>query len=496
MVKAVDSQEPLYLKLARALEQQIVGGGYRAREKLPSIRSLSRQRRLSVSTVVEAYLWLENRGFVESRPRSGFFVRDVPSPQLPEPEVDAPPLLPSVVGTSTILAEVLKAYGNPANVSLAADCIASEFLPTHKLNQIIRDLTRRNPSHSVDYDFAGGAEVLQRQVARRSLEFGCNFLPRDIIVTSGGMEAFNLSLRAVVQQGDLVAVESPTPFMFLRVIQSLGLRVIELPTHHRTGMDLNALEDAIKKHRVKACVCMTNCHNPLGFVLSDERKKALAELAAKYQVPLIEDDVSGDLAAGEPRPKTVKSFDREGLVLLCSSFSKTLGAGFRVGWVHAGRFRSKVQCLKYTNSLATSTLPQLAIASFIESGGYSRHLTRLKNAIAVQVQMMSQAIARYFPQGTHMTRPAGDQVLWVQLPKGADGLHLYGSALAEHISIMPGPVFSAGGRFQGRIRISCCCRPWSEKVDAALLTLGNLSGAIAASIHTCTSVRKLESPRR
>jgi len=155
------------------------------------------------------------------------------------------------------------------------------------------------------------------------------------------VEALNLSLRAVVQPGDLVAVESPTPFMFLRVIQSLGLRVIEIPTHHRTGMDLNALEDAIRQHKVKACVCITNCHNPLGYVLSDEHKQSLAELVAKYQVPLIEDDVSGDLAAGEPRPKTAKSFDRQGLVLLCSSFSKTLGAGLRVGWVHAGRFRSR-----------------------------------------------------------------------------------------------------------------------------------------------------------
>jgi len=177
-------QEPLYLKLARALEQQIVGGGYRKREKLPSIRSLSRQRRLSISTVVEAYLWLESRGYVESRPRSGFVVRDLPATQLPEPEVDSAPLLPTVVGTTTILAEVLKVYGNPENVAFSADCIAAEFLPNQKLNQTIRELTRKSPAHSVDYDFAGAAEMLQRQIARRSLEFGCNFVPRDIIVTS------------------------------------------------------------------------------------------------------------------------------------------------------------------------------------------------------------------------------------------------------------------------------------------------------------------------
>jgi DNA-binding transcriptional MocR family regulator len=467
-------QEPLYLKLARALEHQIVGGGYCGQEKLPSIRSLSRQRHVSISTVLEAYLWLENRGYVESRPRSGFVIRHLPATQLPEPEVDAAPLLPSVVGTTSILAEVLKVYGNQENVAFSADCIAAEFLPNQKLNQTFRELTRKSPAHSADYDFAGSAEALQRQLARRSLEFGCNFVPRDIIVTSGCVEALNLSLRAVAQQGDLVAVESPTPFMFLRVIQSLGLRVIEIPTHHRTGMDLNVLEDAIKQHQVKACVCITNCHNPLGYVLSDAHKKALAELVAKYEVPLIEDDVSGDLASGEPRPKTAKSFDRQGLILLCSSFSKTLGAGLRVGWVHAGRFRSKVQCLRYVSSLATSTLPQLAIAKFIESGEYSRHLARLKTAIPAQVQIVSQSIARYFPQGSHMTRPSGDQVLWVELPRGVDGLDLYRRALLERISIMPGPVFSASGRFERNIRISCCCRPWSENVDAALLTIGQL----------------------
>jgi DNA-binding transcriptional MocR family regulator len=419
-------------------------------------------------------MWLENRGYVQSRPRSGFFITTVPPAQLPEPEVDTAPLLPSTVGTTTILAEVLKAYGDPANVSFAADCLAPEFLPSQKLNQIIRELMRRNPAHSVDYDFAHGAEALQRQIARRSLEFGCNFAPREIIVTCGGMEAINLSLRAIFQPGDLVAVESPTPFMFLRAIQALGLRVIEIATHPRTGMDLNALEHAIKKHGVKACVCMTNCHNPLGFVLPDEYKKSLAELAARYQIPIIEDDVSADLAAGESRPKNVKSFDREGLVLLCSSFSKTLGAGLRVGWVHAGRFRSKVQCLKYVNTLATSTLPQLAIANLMESGVYGRHLTRLRAAVSAQVQIVSQAVARYFPPGSHMTRPAGDQILWVELPRGVDGLDIYRRALAEHICIMPGAVFSAGGRFQRHIRVSCCSRPWSEDVDAALLKLAQL----------------------
>jgi DNA-binding transcriptional MocR family regulator len=252
------------------------------------------------------------------------------------------------------------------------------------------------------------------------------------------------------------------------------MRALEIPTHPRTGMNLEVLDRSIKKHRVKACIATTNCHNPLGYVLGEDRKKALVELLAKHEVPLIEDDLFGDLTYDLRRPKVAKAFDRAGLVLLCSSFSKVLAPGFRIGWVEAGRFRDALERLKFLSTIATSSLPQLVLGRFLESGGYERYLRRLRLTFSEQVQAVSQAIAKYFPAGTRLTRPEGGYLLWVELPKAVNALKLFHQALAENITILPGSIFSASGQFQSHIRISCGY-PWSDDIDRALLTLGRLS---------------------
>jgi DNA-binding transcriptional MocR family regulator len=218
---------------------------------------------------------------------------------------------------------------------------------------------------------------------------------------------------------------------------------------------------------------MTNCHNPLGYILDDTYKKDLVDLLTRHTVPLIEDDVYGDLTFSGIRPKTAKAFDTEGIVLLCSSFSKVLAPGFRVGWIHAGRFLESVTRLKFINTLASPSLPQLAIAEFIESGGYDRYLRGFRTALANQVQTYSQAAVKYLPEGTRISRPVGGYVLWVELPRSIDALELCRAAFASNISLVPGVVFSASGRFRNHIRISCGY-PWSDAVETAIITLGEL----------------------
>jgi DNA-binding transcriptional MocR family regulator len=287
------------------------------------------------------------------------------------------------------------------------------------------------------------------------------------------MEALNLGLRAVADPGDVIAIESPTYFALLEIIDSLGMKAMEIPTHPRSGMDLNSLESAIRKHRVRACISITNCHNPLGFILGEDRKKDLAGLLARYNVPLIEDDIYGDVAFGGVRPRTAKAFDTTGLVLLCSSFSKVLAPGFRVGWIHPGRFLDKLIRLKFINTVCSPSLPQLAIAEFIQSGGYDRYLRGLRTTLANQVQVYGQEIAKYFPEGTKISRPAGGYVLWVELLEAIDSLTLYRAALAQNISVVPGSIFSARGQFRNHIRISCG-NPWSHAIERAFRTLGKL----------------------
>ena len=474
MRQAQRSNSPLYLKVARQIEGQIRKGALRVGDRVPSIRGLRRQQGISVSTVLQAYFWLENQGWIEPRPQSGFYVRVPYAELVPEPEFHSSQSVPTEVGVASLLDEVVNAIGNRANVPLGAACASAALYPNAKLNKIISKIARNDPAHSGRYEFSNGLEVLRRQIARRAVAYGCSFSPSDLTITCGGMEALNLAVRAVARPGDVIAIESPTYFAILQIIESLGMKAIEIPTHPRGGMDLNALSRSIRKHSVRGCISIANCHNPLGFILDDEYKKNLVAVLTKHGVPLIEDDIYGDLAFNGMRPKTAKTFDTEGLVLLCSSFSKVLAPGFRVGWIEAGRFRDTVRRLKFINTLASPSLPQLAIAEFIESGGYDRYLRGLRQTLANQVQLYSQAAAKYFPEGTKISRPAGGFVLWLELPKTIDALKLYRAAVSQKISIVPGGIFSASRQFQNYIRISCG-NPWNDSIDRALITLGKLS---------------------
>jgi DNA-binding transcriptional MocR family regulator len=469
---------PLYLQLARPFEEQIAHGVLRPGDRMPSVRELSCRQGVSISTVLEGYMWLENRGAIESRPKSGFFVRVPFAKSVPEPRFQTPAPRPASFGAGAIVAEVARAAQNPANIPLGTACPDPELLPNHKLNRILRSVIRKKPLHSSSYEFPPGAEELRRQIARRSLGYGCNFSPAEIVTTNGAMEALNLSLRAVAAPGDVIGVESPTYFGLLEAIQSLGMRAIEIPTHPREGMSLELLDGAIRKHRIKACVIIANSHNPLGYVLSDDYKKRIVDLTARKDIALIEDNIYGDLAFGVRQPKTAKAFDRKGTVLLCSSFSKVLAPGFRVGWVQAGRYQPEVERLKFINTVATPSLPQLVVAEYLASGGYERYLARLRIAFAEQVRMISQAAAKYFPEGTRITRPDGGYLLWVELPKKVDSVRLFRAALPANITIVPGTIFSTTDRFRNCIRISCGYR-WSDAIDRALVTLGRLAEELA-----------------
>lgn len=466
-------ESPLYVRLADDLTEQVGRGVLRQGDRVPSLRELSRRKGVSVSTALQAYLHLENRGFLEARPQSGFYVRTPYSELIPEPQFKASKMQPPATGTNAVLAEMMEAASDPANVSFGAGHPSAEVFPVSRLNLILRRIIRRNPLHSSHYDFPPGAEALRRQIARRAIDSAGHFTPQEVLVTSGALEAMNLCLRAVAQAGDVIAVESPTYFGILHSAIALKLKVLEIPTHPQEGMDLNELERAIRKHRVKACVVMTNCHNPLGYILSDDYKKALVELTARHNVAIIEDDIYGDLPLSGERPRTAKSFDRKGLVMLCSSFSKVLCSGFRIGWVVAGRFSAEVQRLKFLTSVATASLPQLAVAELMASGNYDRHLKRLRTFVAARVEEMRRAIARHFPEGTCVSRPAGGYLLWVQLPPRVNALKLYRAALEQHICILPGTIFSGVGRYNNFIRISSG-DVRTEARDQALATLGRL----------------------
>lgn len=464
----------LYEGLANDLARLVSRGTLRPGDRLPSVRQLSEQRGVSVSTVLQAYLLLENRGIVETRPQSGHYVRARRLSLVAEPRTPRAATQATRVSVSDLIARVYGASRDPRNVLLGGGFMSPELLPTESLNRRLAAVARAAGGSGIAYDPPPGLPALRRAIARRAADCDVALSADDVVTTVGTMEALHLCLRAVARAGDTIVVESPAYYGVLQLVESLGMRVLEVPANAGTGVELARLDEALRQHPVRACMLVPTFSNPLGALMPDEAKRELVRLLARREVPLIEDDIYGDLGFEGARPRPVKAFDRHGLVMLCSSFSKTLAPGYRVGWVAPGRWRDAVERLKFAQTVGTPTLPQMAIADFLENGGYERHLRRLRRALADQVTRVSDAVAEHFPPGTRISRPRGGFLLWVEMPPGKNALELHDRALARGISIAPGPIFSAKQRFTNCLRLSCGW-PWSGRMERAIRTLGELA---------------------
>jgi DNA-binding transcriptional MocR family regulator len=468
---------PLYHQLADHIHELIRAGTLRAGDRVPSVRRLSQQQGVSVSTVLQAYQRLEDNGVIEARPQSGYYVKRLKF-AVREPAPSRPPRRALTVEVNELADAVLTYANDPNVVAFGSGCPAPELFALERVRRVLSSLARRDRAALGRYGLPPGTERLRRAVARRALEWGCRIDYRDLVTTTGCMEAINICLRAVTQPGDLVALESPTYYGFLQILQALGLRALEIPTHPRSGISLEALELALAEHPVKAVLVMPNVSNPIGATMSDAAKKRLVELLAAKSVPLIEDHIYADLHFDTPAPRAAKAFDRAGNVMLCGSFSKTLSPGLKVGWIEPGRWRERIRMQKFVASGGQNELVELAVAELLESGGYERSLRQLRRRFESHVDAARGVIAESFPAGTRATRPSGAYIVWVELPKNCDSVALFERLLERGITIAPGPMFSASQRYRNCLRVSLG-QPWGERQERALRDVGRMARELA-----------------
>jgi len=473
------SKDLLYLRIARGIERQIHEGLLKIGDKLPSIRMVCRQHGVSMSTAQQAYLELESRALIESRPQSGYYVSYCPHRQPAFPETSRPSQ-PGEHNPRDIVDKVFRTIGNNDITLFSLSVPADELLPIAKLNKGVVQAIRTLPGSGTAYEPIQGNEKLRRDIARWSFNWGGNLGEQDLITTAGCMNAISFSMMTLVRPGDTIAVESPVYFGIIRLAESLGLNVLELPTNAKTGIEIDALKKALATNKVKLCLLVSNFNNPLGSCMPDEHKKAVVALLQHYNVPLIEDDLYGDVYFGDSRPKCCKTFDESGLVLWCGSVSKTLAPGYRVGWVAPGQFKNDVIRMKQVHSISSTTLTQEVIADFLENGRYESHLRRLRQTLHTNFLQYIRAISDYFPEGTKVSRPQGGFVLWVELDKRIDTMELYERAIKKKISIAPGRMFTLKRQFDNCMRISYGM-PWNEQLDNTLKTLGNLIKSMLVS---------------
>ena len=467
-----------YEMLAADIAASIQNGTLKPDDKLPSVRQASSSRHVSPATVFEAYYLLEARGLIHSKARSGYYVAQSAKTLAPEPDRTSQPdgeARPVVI--SELVLGILQSAMSRDVVPLGSAFPSPWLFPLERLGRATSVTTAQlDPWMTVD-DLAPGSTELRQQIALRYLVDGVQLGPDQIIVTNGAMEALNLCLAAICKPGDTVLVESPCFYVCLQALERLGLHAVEVATDPREGVDLDALEAAIVRHRPKACWLMTNFQNPLGSAMGVEKKKSLVEMITRYELPLVEDDVYSELYFDNRRPTPTKAFDSEGWVMHCSSFSKILAPGYRIGWTSPGRFLREVTYQKLTTSLATSIPAQLGIARYLERGSHERHLRNLRLVLRKNRDQYIEAISHFFPQGTRVSRPSGGYFVWVEMPEPIDSLALHQKAMSIGISIAPGPMFSASMNFMNCVRINFG-HPFTTRVEAALQKAGRAASKL------------------
>jgi len=463
----------LYQSLADRLQILIRDQVYPVGSRLPGVRVLAEQQQVSVSTAVNACRELEQRGVLEARPRSGYYVRQPPVVR-EAPRVTTASRKPRKITGQEQVLQMLQNVNNPAVVNLGAAVPAPEFMPVAAMERVFHGVLREQRRRCVGYEFPPGAPELRTQIARRLAGMQCAVAPEEVLITNSCQESVAIALKLTTRPGDTVAIESPTYYGLLQVIESLGLKALEIPTDPEQGISLEALTLALERWPVAACVVVPNFSNPLGVCLSDARKRALLALLGRYQVPLVEDDIYGDLPLSGPRPRPIKSWDEDGLVYYCASSSKTLSAGLRVGWlVSPPAQQERAEYLQFINTVSVNTPGQLALAKYLETGRYDRFLRQLCGDHALGVARMTERVTQLFPRQTRVSRPAGGFVLWVELPDDVDTTELMAAALEKGVSFAPGILFSASGKFSNCLRLNCAVK-WDNRVEQALVTLSRL----------------------
>lgn len=471
----------LYEKFASELINLIRNGTLKSYEKLPSVRQASRRFNISASTVLEAYYILETQGLIYAKDRSGFYVNAVFN-TLKSPNQTEKIAQETTVEVSDFIFSILKTLKDPSMIQFGSAFPSPSLFPIADLS-FCMNKAMQNIIHSPNdliSDVAMGNSELIRQIELRYLLSGIPLQDNELVITNGAMEALSLSLQAITKPGDLVAIESPVFYAILQILERLQLQAIEIPVDPITGMDLQALDHALKSFDIKAMVLMTSFQNPLGASLPLQDQQKLMNIIHTHQLPVITDDVYSELYYGKNPPISLKALDKSGLVIHCSSFSKCLAPGFRIGWVAGGAFSEKIERIKLMSTISPSMPSQLALSYYLKHKHYDRHLQKLRYVLALSQQKMIAAIVKYFPKNIAVTKPDGGYFLWIELDQNIDALDLYKKALAHKISIAPGAIFSASQKYQHCMRLNYGME-WTQVHETAMLTLGKLIKKISNS---------------
>lgn len=467
-----ESTDFLYQQVINMIREMHDVGTLRTGDKLPSLRKLSQKLSVSIPTVRQAYTELESLGEIEARPKSGYYLRTKPR-DLELPKRVRPSSRPLAVRRQSLIEQVFDAIHAPGVIPLGIANPAGAYSSDKSLARVMRRVLANSGSKAISYGPMAGFEPLRRHIASRYLDQGLQLNPDEVMITNGAQEALSIALQCVAKRGDVIAVESPCYFGVLELVESLGMMALEIPLCPDRGIWLEDLQRGMDEHPISACIFSTSISNPLGSFMPEQNRRDLVKLLEAKNIPLIEDDVYGDLYFTKKRGSPAHCFSRKGLVLTCSSFSKTVAPGYRVGWLMAGKYAAKALAIKRALSCSSALLNQWVLSEFIASGEYDRSIQNLRGVLKNNKHRMIELVIKSFPSGTKVSDPKGAGVVWIELPVGNDSEELFHLALEQKISIAPGKLFSPSNKYNRCIRLSYGV-PWSDELVRAVTVLGSL----------------------
>lgn len=465
-------------EIALEIEENIISLFYKTGDKLPSVRLLKDKYDTSITTIQRAYEHLLIKDLVRSEPKSGYYVKYQPALKPIASQNKKIPLVVRDAFFTNNLSQITslrstKSELSEFNVAQSGDF----FIPQKLILRTMQQVVRENGASLLRYYPANGSMALKEQIAQRTATHKTVLNPEELIITDGALQALYIALASVCSAGDIVAVESPCVFSVLEILRVQKLRVIEIPVDIHQGFDIDFLKKACQKTNIKAVIVTPNFHNPTGSLLSDEQKQYLHAVIQQKGIPLIENDIYGDLHFSGHRPINIKSLDESGLVLTCSSFSKSLAPGIRLGWLSAGKFFEKAEQIKYTLGSTVSPIYQETITKLISSTSYDRHVRLFRNQLASQCYHTQNLIARFFPESTVASVPAGGSNLWVQMSQKLDMDLFYRHCEETGIRFTPGYTFTFSKAYDQFFRLV-----FSDKYSGARENALKIAGDTATKL--------------
>lgn len=462
----------LYQTIVDYFIENIEKGTILPGEKLPSLRKISDQFDVSLSTAVEAYRKLELFGYVTAKDRSGYLAR---FPGKSDNTLTFSRKFKSRACDIQHIDEIIQLMNQTTDQETAPFGVGTPSalkFPNRMINKYLVQTIKDKPESSGSYIFGMGLPELRKEISR-CFRPNIGVVSMDnMIITNGCLEAINIALRAECEAGDLVAIESPCYFGLLHAIHHHGLKAIEVKTNPMEGICPEALEDLAKTKKIKALISTANAQNPLGFTMSDERKKTILSICEKYNIRLIEDDIYAAIGFGKKISKAYKYFDKNNVVTYCTSFSKFLGPGLRIGWVIPAGETSKYVRQKLSLNLAVPTLMQHMMSNMLRNEDLDKVGENLAAYYQKNLQIYSNVLQSHMGDKLTLSRPTGSYFLWARV-EGLDSLDAYIKAQKQKISFTPGPYFSANRQYINYLRINCA-HEFDEKINQNLQKLSKI----------------------